>query len=350
MDRQVRNRICWIRAILCFMVVTVHARNTDWFRADQVPWIAQCEDILTRSFAYIGVAGFFFISGYLFFRNFRPEDLINKLRRRIHTLVIPFLFWNLMIYLLYLICSVTPVIKLLFAGKDISLSAQDFIDAVFFYKYNPVFWFMEHLIIFMALTPLIDHVTRKRAGGIIAVILVFLLGIRMYYHPLGHGLHVIYPYVLSGGGFLFGCHCGRHEHALFEQTHIPWGICAISALLPFILTGIFIHNGNIYALQLMRTICGACLMIAAANIHFPAPAFWFRYTFFIYAAHQLTLSLINKCCAVLICDNMYFGGLLFCVLPFAAVWILALIASFIETHMPPVSFLAGISHPQKKSS
>ena len=48
-----------------------------------------------------GVPAFFFISGYLFFLS--KKSYGKKLKDRIHTLLIPYILWNLLLLLFYLI-------------------------------------------------------------------------------------------------------------------------------------------------------------------------------------------------------------------------------------------------------
>ena len=343
MSEKARARISWIRALLCIMIVFVHAQNTDWFETAGAPWIGDMEDVIAKACAYIGVSGFFFISGYLFFRNYRPRLLWNKLRKRVFSLVIPFLFWNLLTYLLYLFCSRAPGFSVLFAGKDVPFSVSELTDAVLFYKYNPVFWFMQHLIFFMALTPLISIILKNRWVSLSAVLCAFAFSIYLYQRPAPDIVQLLYPYLQTFTGFFLGCHCGFHEYRLFEKDHIPWYCAILPAVFPLFMTSVFLRSGSIASLQTVRFTAGACLLFAAAAIEFPAPKNWFRYTFFIYSTHQLLLSLMNKFCAVIISSNMIFGGILFCILPAAAIFICSFAGKIIASTFPCFAKFLGIS-------
>ena len=102
---------------------------------------------------------FFLISGYLFFANvekFTKEVYLQKIRRRIKTLLIPYIIWNLLM-----------VIKL----KDFYLS--------FFWKpANLPLWFLRDLMIVTLLTPIIYIVVKKIGWWIFVILLpVYVTGI-----------------------------------------------------------------------------------------------------------------------------------------------------------------------------
>ena len=58
------------------------------------------DSYLLESFVVIAVPLFFFISGYLFFsgtENFGYVEYVNKLQKRMMRLLVPFVFWGLII-------------------------------------------------------------------------------------------------------------------------------------------------------------------------------------------------------------------------------------------------------------
>ena len=135
-----RNKISYLHFIMSVLVILIHSINND--------------TRFERFFAIEGGIGqfatplFFIISGFLFFRNVRSiSDAKNKLRRRVYTLLIPYLLWNLIYYAIHLFLK---------PGSGISLS--EIIDAAFTYKYNPSFWFIYQLILLSIISPIIYYV------------------------------------------------------------------------------------------------------------------------------------------------------------------------------------------------
>ena len=110
-------------------------------------WINHPISFLIDKIACLAVPSFFMCSGYLFYRNFTWEKISVKLKRRFFSLVVPFLLWNLLYYILHLVARKIPYVSQLF-DTDVPFSLKELADAVFLYKYNPVFWFMSYLIIF----------------------------------------------------------------------------------------------------------------------------------------------------------------------------------------------------------
>ena len=87
-------------------------------------------------------------SGYLFYRNLTWGNIPEKLKRRVYSLVIPFLIWNVLYYLLHLTARQLPYLGKLF-DTAVPFSLQEFLNAVFLLTNTiQLFWFMLYLICF----------------------------------------------------------------------------------------------------------------------------------------------------------------------------------------------------------
>jgi peptidoglycan/LPS O-acetylase OafA/YrhL len=133
-----------------------------------------------------GVPGFFFISGFLFFLS--KKSYSQKLKTRVHTLLIPFLLWNTFLILLYVIAYV------LGHPQDIygrSLADYHFIDYLRLYWDRGAFdngnfvpllcplWYIRNLLIMSILSPLLYYITRFARELFLVIIAVWWL---MSYH------------------------------------------------------------------------------------------------------------------------------------------------------------------------
>lgn len=115
--------------------------------------------LVSQTLVKVTVPVFFIMSGYLFFANVEPWNMQVfqlKIRRRIKTLLIPYLVWNLLM-----------VLKL----KAFSMS-------FFWEPANMPLWFLRDLILVSLLTPII-FVAVKRFGWWILVLLfpIYMTGI-----------------------------------------------------------------------------------------------------------------------------------------------------------------------------
>ncbi|MCR5246437.1 MAG: acyltransferase [Paludibacteraceae bacterium] len=92
--------ISWLRFPLIFFIIMLHCYSVQRMEGDHNIYF---------SFLYpfslwlgeTGVPGFFFISGYLFFLS--KKSYSQKITTRIHTLLIPYILWNSLLLILYLI-------------------------------------------------------------------------------------------------------------------------------------------------------------------------------------------------------------------------------------------------------
>ena len=97
------NAISFLRFPLAVLVVYLHSRpEVIGAGADMecMPKLLNLTNLISGNITRIAVPAFFFISGYLFFRNIEKWEwsrYFDKLERRFHTLVVPFVVWNLLI-------------------------------------------------------------------------------------------------------------------------------------------------------------------------------------------------------------------------------------------------------------
>ena len=72
-----RNKITWFSFIFSILVVWVHSANGELFlgRSPYLGAVTVFQRFLGNTIAQIAVPGFFMMSGYLFYRNFRWERL-----------------------------------------------------------------------------------------------------------------------------------------------------------------------------------------------------------------------------------------------------------------------------------
>lgn len=115
--------------------------------------------VMSQTLVKVAMPAFFVMSGYLFFANveqFNKEIYSQKIRRRIKTLLIPYIIWNLLM-----------AVKL----KTFSLNT-------FWLPANMPLWFLRDLMIVSLLTPIL-YIGIKKLGWWIFVLLlpVYLTGI-----------------------------------------------------------------------------------------------------------------------------------------------------------------------------
>lgn len=133
-----------------------------------------------------GVPGFFFISGYLFFLS--KKTYPQKLKTRLHTLLIPYLIWNTLLLALYVVAHAIGY------PQDIngrSLADYTFIDYLRLFwdrgsfdngNFVPLLcplWYIRNLLIISAVSPLLYYIIRYAREAFLLIVEVWWM---MTYH------------------------------------------------------------------------------------------------------------------------------------------------------------------------
>ena len=237
-QRPAVNYISALRFPLAFLVVLIHVYGSVW-QASASPGLDPWASLLCKDFPSFAVPLFFAISGFLFFyRKPHPTllDYRTKFRRRVSTLLLPYLAWNVLAFALY-------ALKDCLGGQPIQIpfSLHLFWDA----RINgaatenvwgqavgatpaPVLlplWFVRNLIVVTLLSPLLQPLLRLRWG-----LGLLLLG-GVYYAQLWPNF-----FGLDFNAFWFfslGAWCSLHEKeplALTRPLALPAAIITPLAL------------------------------------------------------------------------------------------------------------------------
>ena len=111
-----------------------------------------------------GVPAFFFISGFLFF--YSTKSYYQKIHSRVHSLLIPYLFWNGLILLVYLLLQLTGH-PMMILGKPLADYGfidylRTFIDRGSWEAGNGVpmlcpYWYIRNLMVLCLLSPIVYY-------------------------------------------------------------------------------------------------------------------------------------------------------------------------------------------------
>lgn len=215
MDKSVfSNKVYIYTFILSVLVVLVHSVNfsdsntilltmiqsSDFNNIDLnglTGWAAHFENFMANAVGQAAVPGFFMISGYLYFRTLKTiKDAFIKWIGRFHTLVVPFVFWNFIYYLIYMLC-----------GKA-GLNIYSLYEAIVHYAYNHVFWYVYQLILLTLLAPMFYYIFRRKYLTILFAVGYVFMVIRGVDVPLINEDALLYYF---SGAFL-----ARYFRTFFE--------------------------------------------------------------------------------------------------------------------------------------
>ncbi len=169
--------------VLSLLVVFIHSSSADQYvlqlaEEEGKSSVVFADHLWSDTIAKVAVPLFFLISGATFFRDYKASAFTSKLKRRLKSLVIPYLCWNTLLMLFCIFCTYTPIRHLFLGRETFWITPSNLIEAIFFYKCNGRFWFVFNLIFFVILTPVIDLFTSRK--WIAFPFLIFVLSLPLF--------------------------------------------------------------------------------------------------------------------------------------------------------------------------
>ncbi|WP_051261604.1 acyltransferase family protein [Desulfovibrio inopinatus] len=292
-DLDTSRRIDIVRIILMSFVILAHTgRGFVSYVPNMEPTAAYIYEIFNNNVCYITVPLFFSISGYLFMRSFTltPSAYFTMCKKKFITVFIPFLLFNL-IWLLWIY----------FIGSIPNMGTKNFIlqQGIFVKLFgintlpiNYPLWFLRDLLIIFAVSPVFILIFNE----------IRYLGLLLLYY-LWMTQNPTLAFTLYGHAFFFylGGIFSRQELPIGESTKIEKLIIPLYLAVLFFLTidqhfgldqltTMYIFKANM-VLGVFFLWCISRFDVIKNNklLEFTA-----RYAFFIYLAHEPTLSFLQK--------------------------------------------------------
>lgn len=240
---------------------------------------------VSQTLVKVAVPVFFIMSGYLFFSNVEKWSLDvykAKTLRRMKTLLIPYLLWNLLMAIKLKTFSWS--IFWVFwcpAGKQIDWFGQEQLMTA---PANMPLWFLRDLIIVSLLTPIIYILVRKFGSWLMAVLTVFYLSGVFAFIP---GISAYSVYFFTLGAFLSIRKMDLAETFLrFEwPAYVLSVILGVAMMLTY---GTTLLSSLMLCFRLVGAIAVFCLasrILSVTARRFPSVVY--ESTYFIYLAHYV---------------------------------------------------------------
>lgn len=178
--------------------------------------------IIIHSLSDLSVPCFFFFSGYLFFTNLKRWDSMKfkqKLHRRVHSLILPYLIWNMIPVMYDLMKALIHTDENVWSSFVNIMNSKGWLH-VFWDSHARLgqtgapedmpLWFLRDLIILsFILSPIVFFIAKKKAG-IFIIIVFFILG--MLKIPETEGLSYSSIFWFSIGSYI-----SIHDFPLMSQ-------------------------------------------------------------------------------------------------------------------------------------
>lgn len=286
----ISKEITWLRFPLIFCVLIIHSNfsviNGGWGNQPVASWLSNH----ISSLAFICNPAFFFISGMLFFKDgfFNIHIYAYKLRRRIHSLLIPYVIWNT-IYL-FILCLAEQLKTGFTAIIDKPICQFDINDFLFAYydisKINgqggvsaPIdipLWFVRNLLMIVLISPVIFFIIKmlSRKGKAITVVvlsaIIVIFDSARYFNEFRSDILF----------FSIGAYFGIEKNIIFRLRKYTFYLLIASIVL--FLLNFTLSSYLLFILSLFQ-IVAFMLSHNYIRIHNTLS----QATFFIFASHQL---------------------------------------------------------------
>lgn len=314
-DKMSSERLAILRFPLIVGVVFIHAYGNEVVIFSNNPegiiytsnLIDFIRNLVSEGIARVAVPLFFLLSGYFFFLgfNYSIENYSKKVKSRISTLLIPFLFWNIFTLLLLAFAQFLPATQAFFSGKSDPISSFgvfDYVNAILGLNRSPIsyqFWFIRDLIVMTLLAPAI-YLVLKKVPRLFFIVILILWFFKIW--PI---------YVPSAAAFAFfysGAYFAHNNISLFALdrfgmlfTAFYTGTLIIDTMTKSYILNSYIHNLGI--ILGIATILFATRFIVGLKIVRNALLWAGGCSFFVFAVHEPMLRIAQKITYKLLTPN-----------------------------------------------
>ncbi len=235
-------RLASLRFPLIVLVIYIHARSgTITFGDSAVSFnsdlVNTIKHIVSDGIARTAVPLFFLLSGYLLFfgqERWSWPIFRTKLRRRFDTLLVPYLFWNLALYVILAVAQATSL-RVFFSAsgilRDLSWHQQiSWVIGLQRYPINYQFWFIRDLMVVVLAGPLFFVIGQRKPIAYAAIAGLALCWVLNLWQ-------IDIPAIEAVLFFFIGVFAGVHGKDIFDGPPIvPVAIGYIGLLTGFALT------------------------------------------------------------------------------------------------------------------
>ena len=302
-DGAMIDTFAFMRFPLMVCVLLCHSFISGAMGDADVACFAKSSFVLSKIVARVAVPNFLFISGYLFFRNvesFSTRIYCDKLKRRLRSIVLPYLLWNAVVILLYFVGQ--SLVPQLFSGEHTRVCDYTFVEWLqAFWRVegtespiNPPLWYMRNLMVMIVLSPLIYWLLKNRVVG--AVFIATMLCLWLSCLPVNRMLVWLNPKVT----FFFSLGAWFALHRVEMPRFRCW--VAVLGVLLYVgtIAGVLVGRGLArYISYETAILLGAVLTMylahyLAGNRGWRVPKGLSDSYFFIYLFHYIPQALIIK--------------------------------------------------------
>lgn len=282
-----------ISYLLSIIIFWVHTSTFDNYQG--IPgWFEPISYILSGLCFPVGTPTFLIISGALFFRDYTPVSFRRKLKNRVHSLLLPYFCWNVLMLLFQIITS--RFLSQYFIGRtSFVFSWENIIGGLFHWKYNGPMWYVFTLMLLALMAPIFDVLLRNRWTAFCSVAALEILNLFGMGIPenryLAHSSVLLFLIGAIWGRFYWDSFSGDTGKKYFWPSLI--GFCLGTAYQYAQFLG---WNPPILIPPVINAIlCSFCLWILGDTLcRWITVRKFMEHSFWVYAMHMNVSAIITK--------------------------------------------------------
>ncbi|WP_455640364.1 acyltransferase family protein [Parabacteroides sp.] len=338
MNNFLSNKIKYLSFFSILMVVSVHSSYLENYNYKVNNFIQVL--LSAQGLCRVAVPLFFAISGYLYFHNIENNICLigRKMKKRVRTLLLPYLLANLVFASIFLLMHYIPQVdrfvnyKMVDEMKESTLG--DILVILFVQPMGFHLWFLRDLILVVLCTPVLFYLLKYIPR--ITTILIF------FYCFFVHST-TGFPYALTW--FTIGaCLSVTHTDLSFRNNSYSGSVCVV-CLLWLLIDSVCIAVGVkvpfiIHFAGVVFGVTGVWLLydyiIKQPSINIKYLNVAVQYTFFIYLFHEPGLNVLKKLPPAILGESQWVYLTCYLVVP----WLMVVLAIWVGKQLK--RFVPGI--------
>lgn len=293
MDKRFSTKVIFFNFFYSLIMICYHANAAVQFETvvssgSMIDSILSCINQM-----FTGQSGTYFfmmLSAFMLYRDLTPDNAAEKVKRRVHTLLIPWILWNIIGLISY-----HPF------GWSIQTVLLDFIMS----RFCTQLWFVQALVLFLIFIPIFIKILRVKAFREIVVIFVFIFGYLLYTGDLSlqflaaftseQFCREITRMLVHLPVYCLGAYLGlNHADFIMEETYNEKHRKII-----FIGAVVLIIISYLPTAEFFRSICfmlrsAALWAICSKEMFTFEPKWWMQISFYTYAIHNFIIHFIGE--------------------------------------------------------
>lgn len=274
-------KISYMEFILCLTIVLYHIGWNENLSGSENSRVVY---MFIKEIGVAAVPMFSFLTGFLFYRNIRNiRDNFTKMKKRVRSLLIPYLLWNILFYFLY------GVVLARFHFFEVDLSFLGFLKTFWNVITMPHLWYVRNVFLLALASPIIYLTLRNRYVGI-AVLGICTLCLIIFHYQIKSSIFSGYLYL---AGSFWGLHnaqilggCKQERRRRLSEGREGKVLILAGALVLFLLFWIIHYR---IEFRLVRLVCQIGMGLSLWKILDVIPLKkhnFIHFSFWIYVLHH----------------------------------------------------------------